>query len=333
MSDTGSTETTVSSQVTAAEVLAQADGAQSVEVPKEELKATPEVDAPKIEETKEEPKAEQVQSEEDRKFAAKFAAMSRREKALRQREKAVEARLAELEAKAKTPEIKTEDKGPIEYRLKKDPFGTLKELGLDYETLTRMALNDGKMTPELQMQVMREELKRELDEKYGKELEGIKKSQQEKAEQEKKNREEAQLQTYKTNISDFVKTNKDTYELVAAEGDDATDLIYSTILEHYNTTLEANGEEGAEVLDVKEAADLVEGYLLEEAKKRINVSKIRKLMEPTKTEVSREEPKPVGKKVSPTLSNEQSQEQGPKKQFLSDDESKAEAAKLIRWVE
>lgn len=307
--------------------------AEAVPIEETAIEAAPEAEAAPETAPETEVAPAAPQTEEDKKFAAKFAALSRQQKEIRQQKKALEARIAEFEAKSKTPEAPKEVEAPLEYRLKKDPFGELKKLGLDYETLTRMALNDGKMTPELQMQLMREEIKAELDGKYGKELEEIKKTRQQEAEEARKVAEERQIAAYKSEISKFIDTNKDKYELVAAEGGDATELIYSTILEDYSAKLEANGEVAEdEIMSVEQASEIIEEQLLEEAKKRINLSKIKKLLEPAKAPVPKEEPK-VGKKVSPTLSNDQAQEQGAKKQFLSDEESKREAAKLIRWTE
>lgn len=293
--------------------------AEEVAAPEAEVEAKPEV------ETKPE-----AQTEEDRRFAAKFAALSRKEKALKQQEREIKARLAALEAQTKPKEEPKAPETPLEMRLRRDPFKTLEELGIGYETLTRRALNEGKMTPEEQVLLLREEMKQEFESKYGKEIEELKKSRQEELEAAKKEKEAQQVQAYKSQIADFVKTNAEKYELLASESD-ASDLIYETILDQYTATLEANGEVTEEdILSVEEAAERIENALLDEAKKRINLSKIKKLLEPSQS--SKEEPG-KGKKVSPTLSNEQSQVQGAKKQFLSDEESKAEAAKLIRWVE
>lgn len=290
-----------------------------------------------IEQVEETPEAEleakPAESEEDKKFAAKFAALSRREKAVKQRERAADAKIAELEAKLKEMEgPKKEEKAPLEYRLKKDPFNTLKEIGMDFETLTRMALNDGKHTPELQSKLISEELEQKLEAKYGSMIKQLEEKLTKKEEQEKKEREEYQVQAYKNQISDFIKQNAEKFELIAAE-DNGAEEIYKTILEDYNAKIEANGEvEEDEIMTFEDAANKIEERLLEQAKKRVNLSKIQKLLGASQKTETQSEPK-QGKKVSPTLSNEQSQVQGAKKQFLSDEESRKEAAKLIRWVE
>ena len=93
-------------------------------------------------------------------FSRKFAALSRREKEIRAKEAEYDKRIAELEERlgsfGKKPE--PEPELPIEYRLKKDPLRALEDMGLSYDKLTELALNDGKLTPEMQMRLMREEL-------------------------------------------------------------------------------------------------------------------------------------------------------------------------------
>jgi hypothetical protein len=70
--------------------------------------------------------------------------------------------------------------------------------------------------------------------------------------------------------------------------------------------------------------------LLEEAKKRIGLSKIKKLLGASQESPKKELP---NKKSSVTLSNTQSQVSQAADRFLSDDESKQQAAKLIKWIE
>jgi len=261
-----------------------------------------------------------TESEEDKRFAAKFAALSRKEKAIRERERQVERRLKEIEAQTASqqkPEVKPEEE-PLKLRALKKPFDTLKELGLDYETLTRIALNDGQLTPELQMQILREE----LDGKYRSEIDQIKKQLQDKQEAEEKAKESQTVQGFKNEIASTIKSNTEEFELLGVEGENGIELVFDTINEHYNET--------GEVLDIVDAAKAVEDHLLGEAKKRIELHKIKKLVGASQVA---QPPAKAEKKVSMTLSNEKSQVQPSSKSYMSDDESKREAAKLIKWIQ
>lgn len=296
-------------------------GTISTEAPAEVLEQAAESLEAAAPEPKPEEKVVEVEkaAEEDKRFAAKFAALTRREKEIRQREKAVEQRLRQIEAQMKQEPAKVEPVvEPLERRIRKDPFNTLKELGVDYSTLTQIALNDGKLTPDLQMQLMREE----IENGYKSEISEIKKAMAERVESEKKAKEQAAIDSFKAGIANSIVGNAEQYELLAAEGEYGVDLVYDVIDRHYQET--------EDVMDVQEAANLVEEHLLEEAKKRIELKKIKKLLEPSQAKVPTE-PSKVPKKTSATLSNEASQVQPNTGRFLSDEESKREAAKLIKF--
>lgn len=263
--------------------------------------------------------AEEIKPKEDT-FSPRFAALTRKDKEIRLREKKLAAREKELEAKFNAQPPPAPEKEPLEVRLKKDPFNTLKELGVPYETLTDMALNEGKPTPELQMRLMREELQREMKA----ELDAVKaelKAEKEAKEQEKQN---VTLRNFKASIADTINANKDTFELVAAEGDAGLDAVVEVINSHYLET--------EEIISANEALQVVEDRLLEEAKKRIKLGKITRLMEPPQPpKAPPTKPETSKKSSSVTLSNETTQVQPTSGRFLSDEESKREAAKLIKF--
>ena len=316
MSDTQ--EGSVSEGISAADVLQQADGienmqaAEGQEVEKKAEKAETE---PKVEEKKEE------QSKQEKLFASKFAALSRKEKALREKERQIEARMAEIEQRLQAAQPKQEQaelEEPLELRIKKNPFETLKSMGLDYEALTKIALNDGQLPPELQVQLMREE----LEKKYVSRFEELEKKLTEKEKKEVEERNSQAISNFKSEIGEIISENTENYELLSVEGQDGVNLVYDVIEEHYN--------EHGEILDVKTAAELVENHLLEEAKKRVGLSKIKKLLGASEPKAQTE---PKQTKPSVTLSNEQAQTSQTADRFMSDDESRQVAAKLIKWVE
>lgn len=260
--------------------------------------------------------AEDPESDE---FSKKFAALSRKEKALREKESSYEQKLAELQAKMEEIEASKEvepEKAPelpLEYRIKKDPLGTLQELGLDFDTLTELAVNDGKLTTDMQMKLMREEIAREMEEKYGALEEKL--TAKEKAEEEAKyNRV---IEDFKSNINNFVEQNAEVYELIQANN--ATDLVYDVIETHHKET--------QRVLEIEDAAKAVESYLEEEARKLLKLKKFSQ---------SQEEPsenqKPENRQAPLTLSNDHSAaSQNTADRKLSHEESIAAAAKLIKW--
>jgi hypothetical protein len=110
------------------------------------------------------------------------------------------------------------------------------------------------------------------------------------------------------------------------QANDATELVYQVIEEHHAST--------GEILDIKRAADAVEAHLLEEAKKLIERPKIKGLMQPKAPTAPSNATKSEAAKAAPsakTLTNASATKPSPVARYLSDDESKAEAAKLIKW--
>jgi hypothetical protein len=298
--------------------------------------AAPEVEAAaKVEEAPAEEKKEE-QSEEEKRFASRFAALSRREKSIREQESQLNARMAEIDAKMealqKVQNPEPEPEMPWEEMLLNKPLEALEKKGLSYEELTKIALNDGKLTPEMELKIWQQK----MDRKYTEELEAVKSKLAEKEEQEAEQltkKEEERLNQvivdFKNQISEEVSSKPEEYELLGMQGEDGIQTVYDVIDLHYKQTSEEG--EGA-IMSVDEASKLVEEHLLEEAKQYLNKSKIKKLLETsektpeTKPEVKRET-------ESVTLSNSQSQVSQAGERYLSDEESKARAAKMIRWNE
>jgi len=258
------------------------------------------------------------QPQEDVDFSKKFAALSRKEKDLRSRETDYDTKMAELQARldelesSKTVEPEPAPELPLEYRIKKDPLGTLAELGLDYEALTNLALNDGKLSNDMQMKLMREEMEGD----YRKKFEDLETRLNEKEKAEEESRYDKVINDFKSEIETVVNSDSEAYELIQAN--DATDLVYDVIESHYN--------ENNRVLDVKEAAEAVESYLEEEARKLLKLKKL------TKSEEVEEVAVKPNTQSSPTLTNDHSamsQNQTDKK--LSSEESVYNAAKMLKW--
>ena len=248
------------------------------------------------------------------KFASKFAALSRKEKALRDKEaeyqskfEEMERRLAEYESKEKEPEVDWEQ------LFRRDPLRALEEAGMGYDKLTELALNDGKLTPEMQLAAMREEIEGDYQRRF-EELEN-KLAEKEKAEEEAYYN--SVQENFQEEIGNFVAQNQEKYELI--EASQANDLVYDVIEEHYNET--------GNVLNIEEAADAVESYLEEEAHKFMKLKKISARLGVDPKELLQEQDSQV------TLSNDHSaqvQYDGANR-MLSNEESKARAAKMLQW--
>lgn len=294
--------------------------AQNAINPEGATEQTPEALAPK-----EEPKPEVD------KFAPKFAALSRQEKALKQRERALAAREAAFTAKEKPAEAAPAPKEPIEQRLLKDTFGTLKELGLTPETLVQMMLNDGKATPELQMQILKQELSRASGDKISsveKELQDMRAERQKEREEREQVEQNKLIGGFKSQIKDFIKTDLDKYELLSIEEDYGIDLIYDKIAQDAQAKQEEQGEEfdPDTIMSIEEAASQIEEQLLDAAKKRIGAKKIKSLTGTPSAPAQSTKPQA---KASTTLSNGQAQVQGQVKAAQSDKDRLAAAIALI----
>ena len=245
-----------------------------------------------------------LEQPQDSEFDRKFAALSRKEKALRDRE-------LELEKKFGSKEKEL----PLERRIRSNPLKALEELGLDYDKLTELALNDGRLTPDMQMKLMREELENDYKEKFNSLEERI--NAKEKMEEEAKY--DAVKQGFVGEIESFINENQSDFEYVAHN--EATDVVYDVIEEHYNET--------GRILDIKEAVEAVESYLEEEAEKLLNLGKVKNRLTSMKDEY--EQPQRQSQVTLSNAHSAQANERVGKK--LSDEESKREMARMLQWDE
>jgi len=245
-------------------------------------------------------------------FASKFAALSRKEKALRERESEYESRFEEMERQlAEYEQSNQEPEVDWEHMLRNDPLRALEEAGLGYDKLTELALNDGKLTPDMQLAAMRQEVENDYQGKF------------EELENRLNEKEQSEVESYYDNVQEgfqdeivgVVHSDPERYELVQAS--EADGLIYDVIEEHYNET--------GRVLEIEEAADAVESYLEEEAGKLMKLRKIsgRLGIDPSELEAMEQV----------TLSNDHSAQVNydGASRMLSDDASKARAARMLQW--
>ena len=213
-------------------------------------------------------------------LSPQYAALARKEKAIRAkaiaqeqsfkaREAALIAREAELTSKS-NPSL---DNYISKDKLKENAFGVLSELGLTYDQLTEQAI--AQQSPEWQMfSQMRQEMQEEL-----------RKVREEQAES-RKSFEQQQAQAYQQALSQIRNETKNlvnsdpSYEAIKATGsvNDVVELIERTF-----------NEEGR-LLTVEEAASAVEEYLTEEATKLSRLGKIQKRLEQAKQPSTKTQP-------------------------------------------
>lgn len=271
------------------------------------------VDTPEIE------KVEEVKPKVNDFLAPKFAALSRKEKEIRAEQAKIKVERAEIEKMRAEWETKTkssaESDSQLQAKLKKNALKTLQEdFGLSFEQLIEMQQNDQNPTP----QMMIEQLKAEMDSKYQKELSDLKDSLKSKEEREVKERYEAAKNGFMNELTEFVQSQPDKYELILANG--ATELMYETAEQYYQQT--------GKVPSHDEVATAVEEHLEERARE---ILKLKRFQTAQKIEAKPGAPAP---KTAPTLSNTLAAEvpqNGPKR--MTDEESKRAAAKLLRWEE
>lgn len=273
---------------------------------------------------------------EDAKLAAKFAALSKKDKEARAREKALEAREKALAEKEKSLAAPKQDAAPakedLNIRMRRDPFGTMREeWGLDLDVLTKIATNQGKLTPEMQLKLEQETTAKTLEEKIKALEKRLEDEAKTKAEREQQAQQEAAIKEFKGSIGELIKGNAAEYELLGLEEDPAQ-IVYEVIEAHYEKTKGFDPEQPdvGRILDIKEAADLVESHLFEEAKKYTSLSKIKGIFAPKEQpKAASEQPKEGATK---TLSNEQTgSAPAAQKRALTREEEFAEAAKLIKF--
>ncbi len=268
-----------------------------------------------------EPETQEEESAETDQFSSKFAALSRKEKSLRDKEKQFEQRMQEFEEKMAQfqapaqPEIPAEPEH-VPADIRRNPIKALEEAGYTYEDLTNMILSDGKLTPERQMELLKEELQNDYKAKY----EEINNKLIEKEEKEVQRNYDETLNNFKSEINEFVNSSED-FDYIQAN--EAQDLVFDVIDEYY--------QENNEILDIQTAAMQVEQYLEEESMKLFEKSKKLK----SKFSSNTQKPAPAPSRQSPTLSNSHAAtSKAPQQQrMLSREESIAELAKQLKWEE
>jgi hypothetical protein len=223
-----------------------------------------------------------------------FSALAKKEKAIVQRDQAAKAReaaIAEREAKIAEREARIQKSEEL---WDKDIFKALEERGYTYQKLTDLMLEGKTVSPESQdpvtiakktIEQFKEEQRKEKEQR-----EVADKKAREEAAAKQKEEEAAAWEIYNAEIAEHVKGNPEQYELIAMY--DQQKLVSETVDAFY--------QKNKRVLSIKEACDMVESYLEDEAKKAMQAKKFSKQTE-TKT---KNEGEPVISKQTKTLTND-----------------------------
>ena len=245
-----------------------------------------------------------VPAKDDR-ISPKLEALIRRERIAIQREQA--AKTKELEVQNRFKEFSEREKKIQEFESIKqsNPRKALELLGMSYQDLTQVELNDGQIPSDLKIRQVEDK----FDQFVRSQQEAVEKQTQAQKELEEKRQAET-LEQFKGQIGAHLKGNANRYELIAFEQSD--DLVYDMIDEHYNTTLKAAqekaraegrdpSEEVGDVMKIAEAADKIEQLLEQKYDKARSLTKLQALMAPKPGQKSildeQIKPKPVGQEA------------------------------------
>jgi len=267
-----------------------------------------------------------VQPEKKDFLSPKFAALTKKEREVRELQASLKQREAELAKRVQ--ELDERDKvgvkgaADIEAEFKENPYKFLQKHGIKLEDLAKIALNDANPTPEMLINKTREE----LDSKYKKEIEDLKKSMEEKEQREREERYGQAKSAYMDQIGQHI-SGDESLEFVKAEGEEGRSLIYDIIEEFYNS-------EG-KILPLADAARAAESYLEEQFKARYgNVKKFSQRAESQPPQEGKSPSSKQDKPASPTLSNNLASQVPTNGKRSTSREEDIEAAKsLLRWEE
>ncbi len=289
------------------------------------------------------PKTPEPGQTED-KVSSKLQMLMRREKVALEREAAARASMEGLTTKEKALLEREKRIEEFESVKKTNPRRALELLGMNYNDLTQVELNDGVVPAEIKVKQVEEK----FDNYIKTQTEALNRQAEEAQRLEVRKQEEA-LEQFKGQIKSHLTTNASRYELIGFEQNE--DLVYDLIDEHYDRTLkEAQTkaeEEGTDpslavgqVMKIADAADKIEQLLEQKYNKARELSKVQALLGPRPGTQSPQvaKPSPQSTSTSPaqkTLTNQLSASAGtppPAKGIISDDERLKRAIAYARGL-
>jgi prefoldin subunit 5 len=157
-----------------------------------------------------------------------------------------------------------------------NPLAALEDAGLSYKELTDFILNNNTVSTESQIKALQDKID---------EVESARqRDHQEREELSKRQAAEREVQViaeFKNEISNFISSKKDDYELTNLY--DSSDLVYDTV--------EAYFEKTSKVLSIPEACQLVETYLEKQVEKSLQTKKLgQKFQKPAEETIAKSDP-------------------------------------------
>lgn len=237
-------------------------------------------------------------------FDQKFAALSRKQRMIFEKEKELqerERRLREIEEREQLFE-----KNPIEY---------IQKRGKSLDDILKVAAGDDK-EPESRIEALEKKLA-----EYEKQ---IREEAERKKQEEESRKQQEIIENYKNELKVKLEADRDRWEAILET--DSIDAVFDVILKYHQT----HGEEPP----LEWAADEVEKELVEHARK---FAALKKLGLAAATDDGKEDLKTAlseQKTPVPTITNNLAPEPqaNNNKRLLSDEESKAQVAKMLRWT-
>lgn len=268
-----------------------------------------------------EPSQTQPNSPEISKAAQAFEAAARKERELWKQQQAIKQKEQELEARAKRSptdeDLLLKARESVLKGLEENPAKFLKDARYDIKKLLDAA-SRGEPLEREKPQLDPDELRKQIREEIMGELS------QKEQEQLQKQKEQEILSSFEKERDTYLDSNPEEYELVRSLPG-GKGLINQAIEKHYAET--------GEVLSFADAAAQVEKSLENEVKSVLQLGKAKKLFSTLGEESAPDQSSSEQESSSPTLTNDFNQvETSGQRRQLTEQESKAEAAKLLRWV-
>lgn len=254
---------------------------------------------------------------EDPKIAARFAALSRREKQAVEKERAVK----ELEARISQEREQYSRHLEAIQKAKENPVALLEAAGIDFDYLTRFILNDNKVAPDDKLGAIERRIA-EVEAAAAAKVEALQQAEIQRQEQYI----ETMIDSYRQELKSEIASKADDYEMIIANG--AEDDVFSMITEHFAAT--------GEILPPEVAAKQFEDQLYQEAVKFLGLKKFSAHLKPpvAEPEIPKlQEPVQKERLVPKSLSSTQVLGATPRTQSMSSEERLKQAAAKLQFLD